>query len=81
MKITVDLSLTVVQMLFFISHYLSIQLTLNSLLLHLVHALLETSALVSLLRAKVLGKYFSMLTLLKLFSKVFHIHLLFQNSF
>ena len=64
MKITVDLSLTVIQMLFLISHYLSVQLTLDGLLLHLIHALLETSALVSLLRAKVLGQDFSMLTFL-----------------
>ena len=64
MKITVDLSLTVIQMLFLISHYLSVQLTLDGLLLHLIHALLETSALISLLRAKVLGQDFSMLTFL-----------------
>jgi hypothetical protein len=63
-KITVDLSLTVIQMLFLISHYLSVQLTLDGLLLHLIHALLETSALISLLRAKVLGQDFSMLTFL-----------------
>jgi hypothetical protein len=63
-KITVDLSLTVIQMLFLISHYLGVQLTLDGLLLHLIHALLETSALISLLRAKVLGQDFSMLTFL-----------------
>lgn len=75
-----DLCLTVVHVFLLISHYLSVQRTLDGLSLHLVHALLKTSTLIGFFRAKVLGKDFSMLTLHEFFSEILHVHLLFQNS-